>query len=150
MVNTINADVMPRSDYGQVLKAILKEGLCPFCEKNLFRHHSKPILIKTKHWLVTENAWPYEGTKHHFVFIVRHHIEGAEHLTPLMWADLGAAFKKLIKKTKISGGSFVMRNGKMEYTGASVRHLHAQLIVGVQRSKQTEPLKALIGYKRKK
>jgi len=149
-VNVKNASLAKRDDYSAVLARIIKEGRCPFCEENLFTHHRKPLLFKTKYWLVTENAWPYKGTKHHFLLIARVHVEKSEQLPAGAWEDLGRAYKKLTTIYKIPGASLLMRSGDMKRTGATVRHLHAQVIMGVPHGKDTTSINALVAFAKKK
>ncbi len=74
-VDIENAVVVPRNDYARVLRTIITNGFCPFCEKHLFKHHRQPLIYKSKYWLVTKNSWPYKGSRYHFLFIIRPHIE---------------------------------------------------------------------------
>ena len=149
-VNVKNASLARRTDYSAVLAQIIKEGRCPFCEVNLFTHHRKPLLFKTKYWLVTENAWPYKGTKKHFLLIARTHVEKSEELPAHAWEDLGRAYKKLTTVYKLPGASLLMRSGDMERTGATVRHLHAQVMMGVAHGKNTVSINALVAFGTKK
>lgn len=149
-VNVANAGVLPRSGYSDVLKKIVGEEICPFCEQNLLKHHPKKILFKNSGWIVTENAWPYEGSKKHFLLITRKHIENVDKMTPVLWTQLGAAYKKLCKEYSIKGSSLFMRSGDTRYTGATVRHLHAQIIIGSPRTKDSLPITALVGFGTKK
>lgn len=147
-VSKKNASLATRNDYSEVLAKILDEGLCPFCEQNLFKHHRKPLLFKTKHWLITENAWPYPGTKLHLLLIARSHIESADALSGAAWTDLGTAFKRICADKGISGASLLMRSGDMLRTGASVAHLHAQVLMGGKHVKGATPITAVVGFKK--
>lgn len=147
-VDTKNATVVKRSNYADTLDAIVKEGFCPFCEQNLFKHHPKSLLYSSKYWLVTENAWPYEGARFHFLLIARTHAEKTEDLPPAGWTDLHALYKKLVKRHELSGATLMIRSGNTKITGASVNHLHAHLVVGSPRTKRTKSIKALIGFRR--
>lgn len=149
-VNVKNAGLARRADYKKVLETITDEDACPFCEERLMRHHRKPILFKTAHWIATQNAWPYEGAKHHFLLIARRHLERAEGLSADAWKDLGVAYARLVRKHRLAGATLFMRSGQTTMTGATVAHLHAQVVSGVPHSKATRPLSALIGFKKKK
>lgn len=147
-VDPQNALIVKRTTYTNTLNAIIAGGFCPFCEKHLFKHHTKPVLFKNASWLVTENAWPYAGAKHHFLFITRTHVEKTEDLSATAWADLHKLYRQLAKNYAFKGASLMMRSGDTRFTGASVNHLHAHLIIGSPRSKTTEPIKALIAFKK--
>lgn len=145
-----NSGVLPRDGYTDVLAQITKGGFCPFCTENLAIHHTKPVLFKNKSWLVTENAWPYEGTTRHFLLITLRHTEDAAKLTSQEWSDLGSAQRKLVKKYDLPASTLVIRSGDTKYTGASVRHLHAQLVVGSPRTASSTPITVLAGFGKKK
>jgi len=147
-VDVGNAQVVPRDDYVGTLEAIIAGGFCPFCEEHLFKHHRKPVLYKTRHWIVTENSWPYLGTEYHILFIALRHVERVEDLSATEWLDLKDLHKKLVEKNKIKGSMFFIREGDTSLTGASVTHLHAHLVVGGPRKEDAEPIKALVGFKK--
>ena len=63
----INVENSTREEQLLVMKQIQKDGVCPFCREHFETYHTKPILFETNHWVVTENAWPYPDTKHHFL-----------------------------------------------------------------------------------
>ena len=146
-VDVRNASTRARGDYAQALAKIEADGVCPFCEAHLPKHHSKPILFRNAYWLVTENAWPYEGTRHQFVIIYRDHIESAEALPPGAWEALGSAYRQLVKEYRLEGATLLLRTGMTDFTGASVAHLHAQLISGGRRDADSELIRALVGFK---
>jgi ATP adenylyltransferase len=149
-VDVGNAQVVPREDYEKVLRSIITKGFCPFCEEHLFKHHRQPLAYKSKHWIVTKNAWPYEGSKHHYLFITRTHVEATEDLPVAVWTDLLKMYKKLITDHAIKGAALMLRSGNTKYTGASVNHLHAHLISGSPRTKNATPIKALVGFGKQK
>ncbi len=148
-VDVQNASTRAGGDYARALAKIEADGICPFCEAHLPKHHKKPILFTNAHWIVTENAWPYEGTSHQFLLIHREHIESAEELPPGAWESLGSAYRRLVKEYRIAGAALILRTGKTDFTGASVAHLHAQLISGTRREADSELIRALVGFKRK-
>jgi ATP adenylyltransferase len=148
-VDVQNARTRARSEYAEALAKIAAGGVCPFCEAHLPTHHKKPVLFRNAHWLVTENAWPYDGTRHQFLIIHRDHIESAEELPPAAWSALGSAYRRLVKDYRLVGATLLFRTGKTDFTGASVAHLHAQLISGGQREEGSELIRALVGFKAK-
>ncbi len=145
-VDVQNARTRARGDYADALTEIAKSGLCPFCEDHLPSYHTKPILFRDPHWLVTENAWPYEGARHQFLVIARRHVERAEDLSPDAWGALGAAYRRLVADYRLPGATMFMRSGLTDFTGASVTHLHAQVISGGRRQPDGELIRALVGF----
>lgn len=147
-VDAENAAIVKRGDYTQTLAEIIEAGFCPFCEKYLFRHHRRPVLYKSRHWIVTENAWPYKGSRFHFLFIAVPHIETTEDMPSVMWKDLQKLYRKLVRENDMKGATLMIRSGDTRITGASVNHLHAHLVTGTRRTKNTKPIEALVGFKK--
>lgn len=48
--------------------------MCIFCEEGLQQIHKLPIQKENRSFLVTDNAFPYEGTAHHLLVIPKKHI----------------------------------------------------------------------------
>jgi diadenosine tetraphosphate (Ap4A) HIT family hydrolase len=149
-VDATNASIAPRNDYARTIAAIVEGGFCPFCEEHLFKHHKKPILVRGEHWLVTESTWPYEGTETHLLFIIRSHVEKIEELSPAAWTELQILHAKMIAAHRITGGTLMIRSGETRFTGATVNHLHAHLIVGGPREEGNQPITAVLGFNNKK
>lgn len=147
IVDVSNAGVVPRGDYADILKRIVAEGHCPFCREHLLKHHTKPILVENKHWLVTENFRPYSGVERQFLVISSPHVERIEDLPVGAGDEMVRQFRFLSNKFGFDGASVLWRSGNTAMTGASVAHLHFQVIVGVPRSESTAPINALVGFK---
>jgi diadenosine tetraphosphate (Ap4A) HIT family hydrolase len=137
-----------RAAYKELLERIEGDGVCPFCPDH-FERHTKPILFNGSHWLVTENIAPYEGTHLHLLFLHKKHIEHPGKVTPAAWSELRSLIGKATRKFKMPGGALFMRFGDMRYTGASVAHLHAQLLMGTAESAKTDRIKVTLGHKKK-
>lgn len=130
-----------------VMKRIKKDNVCPFCEEHFLKYHTKPIIKKGKHWILSENFQPYEGSKHHLIAVSRRHTTSFGDLSSAAQAELFALFAAETKRRGIKGGTLWMRFGDTDYTGGTVEHLHAQLISGVKRTKKSAPLTTTIAYK---
>lgn len=114
--------------YGKVINEIKQVGVCPFCPKT-FKWHTKPILRRTKDWLITENFSPYKNARYHFLVISKSHKEGFHNITRKDWLEISKLVCWAIRKYEIKGGGLTMRFGESDYTGATVTHLHLHLIV---------------------
>lgn len=136
--------------YAAVLRKIEKDKVCPFCEEHFLKYHTRPILAKGRHWILTENFNPYPGTTHHLLAVSRKHVTHFEDLTSAAHAELFSLLVPELRRRGIKGGGLFMRFGDGDYNFSSVGHLHAQLIVGVKRGKNTELLLAPLGFKKKK
>lgn len=116
-----------------VMKKIISDGVCPFCHdfvaKEKPAYHPNPVLIETDFWVVTRNAWPYEHTKEHLVIIIKRHILMPEEMEEEEISDLWNIVKKIKQSLGITHSTFLMRSDSTGMTGATVQHLHAQLVV---------------------
>lgn len=125
----VNLEHTRTSEQKKVMEQIVHDGVCPFCQEHFLKYHTKPILKKGVYWMVTENAFPYNGARVHLLFVHLDHLmhppTSGNHLVDLF--DLLAWARE---KYGVLGGTLLLRFGENKYNGASVDHLHAHLIVG--------------------
>lgn len=130
-----------------------KENLCPFCPEGLEKIHRLPIEKDFGDFFATKTAFPYEGTKHHYLIISKKHLTDLSQISETDWQNIWRALKWIINNCKISGGAMFWRFGDMKKNGSSVAHFHIQLLTG--NSDENEPeesresIKVKLGYKRK-
>lgn len=133
----------------KLMEKIESDGVCPFCKENFTKYHPKPIIKETEYWFVTTNMSPYEGTTQHFLFVYKPgHILSPGDMTQEAAAELMTLVSEHVTSFDMKGGAFFMRFGEGGYSGSSVEHLHAQLIVGVHKDEHTESLKVKLGFKK--
>lgn len=124
-------DNIRREDQKKVMDEIAEQKHCPFCPENLFKYHKKPIIKEGKYWVLTDNQWPYEKTKHQLLAIYRSHIEHISEMEPAAGAELIELFKEEAIKRNVTGGGIAIRFGSNPEHGSygnSVLHIHAHLI----------------------
>ena len=116
-----------------VMKKIISDGVCPFChdfvDKKKPAYHSNPIMVENDFWVATRNAWPYEHTKEHLILVIKRHILNQEEMKEEEILGLWSIIKKVKKKLGITHSTLLMRSDNTGKTGATVQHLHAQLVV---------------------
>lgn len=134
----------------RVMEQIIADGDCPFCLENLKKYHPRPIIRETKHWLLTENAWPYENTKLHLLLIAKTHFENLAGLTPEMGADYVELLKWVEQEYQVPGGGIALRFGDTNYSAGTVLHLHAQFIVPDIDKEDFQPTRFKIGKNKEK
>ena len=144
-VNFDNAAHRSGGIYGNVISQIQKDGVCPFCPESLAKYHKNPILKEGKFWLLTDNFYPYEGTKYHELLIHKAHITSFAEISKEAWVEFNEFIKDFAQENKIPGGTFIMRFGDTRYTGASVAHLHANFVSPDGENKDRKPIIARIG-----
>lgn len=127
-----NAFVDPRfarsDEYEADLKEIAELGVCPLCPEN-FNWHKEPILNRQGDWLITRSSHPYQGTLHHFLIIGDQHKENFADLTEDDFRNIQLLVNWTVEEFNLPGGALCMRFGDTSHTGATVKHIHAHLIV---------------------
>ena len=128
-----------------LMKKIITDGVCPFCHDFVDKinpaYHPNPILVENDFWIVTRNAWPYEKTKEHLILVVKRHILLPEEMTNEEILGLWDVVRKVKEELEITHSTLLMRSDSTGMTGATVQHLHAQLVV----SAGEEPVITRIG-----
>lgn len=129
-----------QKSYKDTLQKIHDGGYCPFCEEHFLKNHPDPILFKTDYWTVTTNAWPYDYTKNHFLLVYRpEHVVNSLDIKPEAYGELVSILKILTEKYSLGQCTLLMRSGDMSKTGASVKHIHAQIIEGDPNHPEYDP-----------
>lgn len=144
-VNPDNTGYRASSKYAEVINQINENKVCPFCPEHLATYHKNPILKENTHWLATNNMYPYEGAAHHLLLIHKQHIEDFAEISVEAWKELNEIIAWAIKEKAIQGGSLLMRFGNTACTGASVSHLHANIVSGDLDNKDRKPIVTRIG-----
>jgi len=125
----VDLDNAREKDQVKVMKKIIAAGDCPFCLDNLHKYHKRPILKETKHWLLTENQWPYPHTQVHLLAIYKEHAERLAGLKPEAGQELLELMQWAEKHYQVPGGGWCMRFGDTNYSAGTVKHIHAQFLV---------------------
>jgi len=130
MVKPYNFDAARSEAQRENMRRLAAEGRCFMCYENLMKYENNRVEFETPHWIITHNAYPYEGTKHHILLVARRHVKAISDLTKAERADLPEAIVKVEKHWQLDSYGIGMRTGDFRYNGASVEHLHAHIIVG--------------------
>ena len=120
-----------------------------FCKGKAPTYHPNPILKENAHWAFTESFPKYGAAEKHYLIVSKFlDADGKHALFPIfpgeVWQALGEIIEWAVEEYKFPGGGFFFRFGDTDYTGASVSHLHAQLIFGGARN--GEALRVKLGY----
>ena len=87
------------------------------------------ILFTTDYWYVSQNRFPYEDIEYQILIISKYPIYTIDEMSSEMWQDLRNIMNALRKEYEIPGGALCYRFGDTLYSGASLKRLHAHLIV---------------------
>src|ERR1700729_2073004 len=104
-------------------------GVCLFCPEELGRHPGAAAFLRTEHWTVMPNDFPYAGTSLHLMLIPRQHAGDLLELGAAAQADFFAALAAAREHYGFGHYGLGVRNGDCRYTGATIVHLHAHVVV---------------------
>ncbi len=127
MSDFVNQQNARPGGYDKVIANIASQNVCPFCPEHLAEFHKLPM-TRRKYWIVTDNQFPYTPSKHHKLIIHAEHIDHVTKIVPDAWTELYEIVQELVGENVITGGTFLMRFGETRFTGASVTHLHANIV----------------------
>ena len=118
-------------EYAKKLAQINEQGIDPFARENISREDFGPkeLIIETQYWFAFKNQHSYPDIEHQIVIASIQYAESFAELSPEAHADFFSAAKQLCEMYGISGGGLIMRFGAPALSGASVLHLHGQLLV---------------------
>jgi len=129
--------------YQKIARARICSFCVDFCKGQAPTYHPLPIIREGKWWAVTNNMIPQQNAKLHLLVVLKQH-RIFPSLPSEAWSEFGEHLNWVIKKYKLPGGGFYSRFGNSDYTGASVSHLHFNIIFGG--AKSGEPLRIKVGY----
>jgi len=105
-------------------------GVCLFCPDNLAADPDQRVLLATEHWNVTENEFPYAGTRVHLLLVPKQHVTDLLDLDESARADMWVALDAVRREFGLTFYGLGARNGDCRYTGGTIAHVHLHLIVG--------------------
>jgi ATP adenylyltransferase len=116
-------------------------GVCLFCPEGLAASSGQQVLLATEHWSVTPNEFPYPGTSLHLLLVPRLHATGLLELPEPVLADFWVALRAVVESQGVSHYGLGVRNGDCRFTGATIRHVHAHLLVGQEDDPGATPVR---------
>jgi diadenosine tetraphosphate (Ap4A) HIT family hydrolase len=105
-------------------------GICLFCPGPLREHAHQEVAFETGHWAVTPNAFPYRGTRLHLLVVPHRHVNDMLDLDDEALADFWAALREIRRRYGLGYYGLGVRNGNCSFTGATIAHVHAHVLVG--------------------
>ncbi len=105
-------------------------GICLFCPAALREHAHQRVAFETRHWAVTPNAFPYKGTRLHLLVVPHQHVNDMLDLDEEALGDFWAALRLIRERFDLGYYGLGVRNGNCSFTGATIAHVHAHVLVG--------------------
>lgn len=112
------------------MRRLEADGVCLFCPAALREHARQRVILETRHWAVTPNAFPYAGTRLHLLVVPNQHVNDMLDLDEAALADFWAALRRVREEYGLGHYGLGVRNGNCSFTGATIAHVHAHVLVG--------------------
>jgi len=122
-------DAARGDDQRSYMERLEAERICIFCPEHLARFHPEPVEFTGEHWFVTRNAYPYAGTRAHYLIVARRHVSSFDELPDDAGAELWAIKRRLKAQLDPAATATIERSGQMALNGGSVAHLHTHFVV---------------------
>jgi ATP adenylyltransferase len=105
-------------------------GICLFCPEVLREHSRQRVAWETRHWVVTPNEYPYKGTRIHLLVVPHKHVNDMLDLDDESLGDFWNALRLIRERFDLDYYGLGVRNGDCSFTGATIAHVHAHVLVG--------------------
>src|SRR2546423_658195 len=116
-------------------------GICLFCPEHLGQDPNHIPVLRSGHWTVTPNRYPYKGTRRHLMLIPDEHVTDLVDLSPTAQQDFWSVLGWLRDEYKMTYYGLGARNGDARFTGGTIRHLHVHVVVGDVDDPRHEPVR---------
>jgi ATP adenylyltransferase len=116
-------------------------GICLFCPQTLRGHGRQRVLFETAHWAVTPNEFPYAGTRLHLLVVPHQHVGDLTDLDDAALADFWTALRAIREHYDLDHYGLGVRNGDCRFTGATIAHVHAHVLVGDETAEPEVPVR---------
>lgn len=121
-------DAARSPDQRRYMESLERERICLFCEEHVEQYQSNPVELRSDHWFVTRNSFPYPGTAAHYLIVARPHVRSFDELPDTAGAELWAIKRTLKQRLDPIATATVERSGDMRFNGGSVAHLHVHFV----------------------
>jgi dihydrofolate reductase len=115
-------------EYRTVLEDIQRTSKCPFCPGG-YTLQTQEVLLVSPYWQVTYNAHPLEGSSISLLIIPRRHETEITKLSSTELKDFQDALEECCRVLRLTSYALFVRQGILYHSGATVKHLHFQLVV---------------------
>ena len=87
------------------------------------------ILFTTEYWYISRNRFPHQGAGEQYLIIAKDPKYDINDMSEEMWLELKSIWLVLTENYNIPGGALCFRFGNQELSGASLKRLHAHLVM---------------------
>nr|AIA11422.1 Unknown Function [uncultured bacterium] len=114
-----NLDTARQKEQLEQMKDLAARGVCAFCWENFDAEHREPIELKTDHWIVSKNDYPYDNTKLHLLLVPQEHVATFSELSEAARHDFTDTVVGVEKQWDLKHYAVGMRSGDMRHTGGT-------------------------------
>jgi len=123
------------------MAALEQRGVCLFCRENLSEGAGHRVFHQTTWWTLTNNRFPYSGTRLHLLLIPAVHVSDMVDLPEEARAEFWDVLGWARQNWELTFYGLGVRCGDSRFTGATLEHLHLHLIVGDVFAPMHEPVR---------
>ena len=87
------------------------------------------IIFVANYWYVSKNRFPHQGKGEQYLIVSKNPVYKIENMTSEMWNELYSIWIMVKNNYNLDGGSLCFRYGDPALSGASLKRLHAHIIM---------------------
>jgi len=106
------------------MRRLEADGICLFCPGRL----KSEVLHRTQEWTVTPNDFPYRGTRLHLLLVPDEHVTDLVDLSAEAQRDFWSVLAWVRDHHGLTYYGLAARNGRCEFTGGTIRHVHVHVV----------------------
>jgi diadenosine tetraphosphate (Ap4A) HIT family hydrolase len=112
------------------MRQLEAQGVCLFCPDGLASQARQQVVLQTRRWTVTPNEFPYPGAVLHLLLVPGQHAADLLDLDEDTRQDFWTALASVRDRYDLGYYGLGVRNGDCRFTGGTIRHVHAHVMVG--------------------
>jgi diadenosine tetraphosphate (Ap4A) HIT family hydrolase len=120
---------------------LAERGVCAFCPEHLSGDPAHRPVLRTAHWTVLPNRYPYRGARHHLLLVPDEHVRDMADLSPAARDEFWLVLRSLRDRYALTHYGVGIRNGDARFTGGTIEHLHVHVVVGNVDDTDHEPVR---------
>lgn len=142
MQSRYNFDNARHDEQSRRMQKLEQQGDCFLCLNTLKgMPEAGPPELENAYWYVKKNDFPYKDTSVHLLVVSKQHVSTLKELSIAAHNGFLAIVTECENKYKLDAFSIGMRVGDMRFTGGTIAHLHAHIIVGDTSNPNHEPVR---------